>query len=145
MDGSKRSKHSNAFICSSFGKKEIGFVWYTVKRFITWWNCCCSLHMIGHSKLHHLSYGLISGIISFAFVMIISITIDENPRVLHGFWIFVGKFNKYNRQLSYWVHIGFHVYRCILMDFQTQFQVGYQERTNMRPISMLLLLLDLST
>ena len=54
-------------------------------------------------------------------------TANENSRVLQRFWIFVGKFNKYNRQLSYWVHLGIHVHRCILMDFQAYFKLDFKK------------------
>jgi STE24 endopeptidase len=85
MDGSKRSKHSNAFICSSFGKKKLVLFDTLLKDLSHDEIVAVVAHEIGHSKLHHLSYGLISGIISFAFVMIISILLMKTPEFYTAF------------------------------------------------------------
>jgi STE24 endopeptidase len=85
MDGSKRSKHSNAFICSTFGKKKLVLFDTLLKDLSHDEIVAVVAHEIGHSKLHHLSYGLISGIISFAFVMIISILLMKTPEFYTAF------------------------------------------------------------
>lgn len=85
MDASKRSKHSNAFICGSFGKKRI-ILFDTILKNMTHDEILAIIaHEIGHGKLHHLFFKNIEMIISLIVYTVFAFALMKTPEFYTSF------------------------------------------------------------
>ena len=85
MDASKRSKHSNAFICGSFGKKRIVLFDTLLKNFTDDEIVSVVAHEIGHGKLHHLPLKDLEDMLLTTAYAFLSFALVANPGFYHAF------------------------------------------------------------
>jgi STE24 endopeptidase len=85
MDASKRSKHSNAFICGSFGKKKIVLFDTLFNNLTDDEIVAIVAHEIGHGKLYHLIYNGIIAIISLVITILVVFPLMKCIDFYHAF------------------------------------------------------------
>lgn len=85
MDASKRSNHSNAFICGSFGKKKIVLFDTLMKNLTTNEIVSVIAHEIGHAKLHHLFFKNLQAVLTIAIGTTVAFTLMKTVGFYHAF------------------------------------------------------------
>ena len=93
MDASKRSTHSNAFICGSFGKKKI-VLFDTILKNMTHDEIVAIIaHEIGHGKLHHLLFKNIEIVVHVTISTVLAFFLMKIPEFYSAFgysWVTEG-------------------------------------------------------
>lgn len=85
MNESKRSKHSNAFICGSLFRKKI-VLFDTILKNMTHDEIVSIIaHEIGHGKLHHLAIGNIQAILNLVIYTVLSVFLMKIPAFYSAF------------------------------------------------------------
>ena len=85
MDESKRSNHSNAFVCGAFGKKRIILFDTLLKQHTNEEILGIVAHEIGHIKLHHLLFTDVYSFFRMAILTFVTFALMKQPDFYHAF------------------------------------------------------------